>query len=677
MERPPVGSIEAIIKRDLAARGTPAAWREIVSEYKTYIMANLGTRHADEAHRLRDAFQQEIEARAQEILKQLPAEPDRIRRIEALDALPIEALDFTLAGAAVRSERARLADDLRKQYGDQKGQLDRAIEEGDFDLALALLNAMLRYAEPARKQALLSLREELPEREARYRDPALRRLVQEYARVRGSFEAALLQRKPGEAYEAVARFLSGCKESGEQKLTRVKGVNYDGLLAIALDSTLDPYRLAEVRAAVERPWGGAEPTLAYEVLGDLQDAIDLEWLLRKAGAALRALLAPGGGEIPLASFGGAGRVALGPGGFVFQPKGGKEQELAISRLVPGDLVFLAAKDESQTVEAAFQTNPPLARAAGVCYRHSEAPDRWSGAARWFTRAAELKAAGPPGRPETMRELGRRQVRERLTLAQKDVVERRYEAAKKALAELETQAGKDKELLDEVGSVAAAVYSAELRQAFEGRSFARVKELARLLRDRYPGLYEEDTIAGLYRQVLWTTSDWLRAPMEIPGKFWDWEGKAQGAPAPAAFEAHDGVRLAAGKRLFGNPARAGGISGLRVQVRLNAEAANFSVGFHFDVARPEGKYRTFVLTPLQAGFGEGSEVGARLRHAGPLKKKPARGEWIDLAFAAEGGDLVGYVEREPVVACRGELSPRGGVALAADVDANFRAVQVRK
>jgi hypothetical protein len=677
-ELPPVGNLDRIVKFDLDNRDTPAAWRGILSEYDSYILTNKGTRHADNARPLRAEFLAHLERQAQKVLDRLP--PDPVLRIEALGTFPAEIVDLTSAGERVRAEKTRLADVLRKRVAEQKVQLDRCLEEGDFETALALINETLRYADADRKKALLSLRSELPERERRHNNAALRKLFQEYTRVHGWIEEALLRREIEAAWRHATEFLSGRKEAGEKILTRAPGLNYDGLvLAITLNSTIDPDQFSMARQEIERAWASAAADLSYEILADLQDALDLAWLLRRAGSALRTLSSAAGGEVALATFGVSGRVSMGPAGYLFQPKGGPEQPLSISQLVPADLALLAAKAENQTVEAAFQANAPLARAAGVGYLHSAAADRYPGAARWFARAAELRAPMLPGRPEAVRELGRRQVREKLTLAQKDVVDRRYASAQKALAALAAQAAGDKDLVEEVGTVSAAVLSAELREAFEGHSSTRVKELARLLRDRYPGLYEEDTIADLYRRTLWTTGSWLRAPMEITSGFWDWEGKAKNAPAPAAFEAHEGIRLEPGRRLFLNPARAGGVSGLRVQVRLNTAARDksFAMGFHFDVDRAAGRYRTLVLTPDQMGFGEGTEVGARLRHAVPLKKKPAPGEWIDLAFVAEGGDIVGYLGEAPMLGVRGDLSPRLGIALASDADVSFRAVQVRK
>jgi tRNA A-37 threonylcarbamoyl transferase component Bud32 len=674
-EPPPVGDLDRIVKYDLDNRDTPAAWRGILNDYDAYIKTNRGTRHADNARPLRAEFLAHLERQAQKTLDRLPSDP--VQRNQAMNTFPPEILDLTSAGERVRAEKARLADVLRKRFAEQKVQLDRCMEEGDFETAAAYISEMLRYADADRQKELLSLRAELPERERRHNNAALRKLSQDYAQVRARLGEALTTRDFEAAWRHATGFLSGCKETSERTLTRAPGLNYDGLiLPVTLSISIDADQLAMARQEVERAWTSASADLPFQVLSDLQDALDIAWILKRAGSALKTLSSASGGEVTLATFGATGRVSMGPDGLAFRPRGGADQALSVNRLVPADLVLLAAKAENQTPEAA---NAPLARAAGVVHLYSAAADRYPGAARWFARAAELRAPMPSGRAEAVRELGRRQVRETLALAQKDVADRRFAAAKKALAELEAQAAGDKALAEEVGTVSAAVLTAELKEAFGGNSSARVKELARLLRDRYPGLYDEDAVADLHRRTLWTTASWLRTPMELASGYWDWEGKSKNAPAPAAFQAHDGIRLEPGKRLLLNPARAGTVTGLRAQVRLNPAAKDkgFTAGFLFDVDAAAGRYRTLVITPDQVGFGEGTEVGARLRHAVPLKKKPAAGEWIDLAFLAEGGDIVAYLGDAPVVGFRGDPAPKLGMGLISDADVNFRAVQVRK
>lgn len=675
-EPPPIGNLEQIVNLDLRKRETPASWTEVLRQYDSFILANQGTRHADRARQLRAQFLESIETEAQKILDKLPADP--VSRAEALQAIPPEVLDLTSIGGRVRSERARLSEILRRRLDDQKALLDRSLEEGDFRMAESLLLEMLRYADPERKRALLKLREELPERERSYNDPALRRLQQAYASSRQTFEAALVERKTAEAYAVVTGFLKARREAGERNLTRVRGVNYETLLALSLGSTTDPFLLAEALRSISAVWNGAESTLAYQILGDLQDAIDLEWVLQKAGSALRSLISSPGKSIPLRTFGTEGRILLNPAGLRFQAGDGREWPLSLPRLDPEDIVQLAALEGNPGAEPTPPADQgPLARAAGVCFRYSTRPDRWFEAARWFARAAELGAGGPPGRPEEMRERGRRQVRETLALVQQDIVGRRYDAARRALEDLESLAARDADLRREVGSVQAALLASELRQAFEGRSYLRVKELTRLLRDRYPGLYEEETVADLYHQTLWITSTWRRDATELGSPFWDWEGRKEGRPAPAADEGFQGLRLSAGQRLFVNPQRSGTITGLWVQARVNPPAPTFTAGIQFDVAGPGGKYRLLALTPHRIGFAEGSEVGLRWANAAALPRKIQPGEWIGLALIVEGEELIGYLEGKAVCAARAQSSPPARFALYADTDTNFRAVQIRK
>ncbi len=677
-EPAPIGNLDDIIRHDLEKRRSPSEWAGIIREYTAFIESNRGTRHAEIAARRLSEFRHEIESHAQELISALPPPSDKLRRMEALNAIPEAVLEHTSAGQFVPAERARLAGELHKHFREQAARLDSCLEEGDFELAERLINDMRRYADQSQKQWLLSIEVDLPERRRRFNDPALRRLGRAYERVREQFEAAMIQRRTEEAYGTLVRFLAERQGAGEQNLTRVKGVNYDGLLMkIALDSTLDPDRLDVARLAVEQGWARSEEGLAREILSDIQDALDMAWLIRMAGKALRALSTPDGEEINLATYGGRGRVVMSFSGYVFRAAGGAESPLSVAGLLPADLVLLAARAGGQDVDEAAHSNPSLARAAGVCYMYSRIPERWPGAARWFARAAELNAPGPPGRAETVRQLGRRRIRASLTLAQKDVTERRYDAAKKTLAALEEQAGDDRELLAEIGTVAAAILSAEIREAWDGRGYGRVKELYRLLRDRYAGLYDEEPVRSMYCRALWGLKDWLRQPLEPSEGFWDWDGKEQGAPPPAAFEGHDGLRIIPGKRIFVNPARARGISGMSVQIRINAEATNWSAGFHVNMDRISGNYGAIVLTPTLVASGEGSETGLRLQHTARLDKKPAPNEWIDLAFVAEAGDVAVFLDRQPLLSFRYNLSEKGAVAIAADVDASFRKVDIRK
>jgi hypothetical protein len=658
-----IGSLDALLKFQLEHADAFDQYAEILRRYDNYITANGSTPHSERARERRDAFRADAEKRAQAIYEKAVREADPVARAQALDAFPRGLLDVTEAGRNARAERARLADQLRGRFASQRAELDRALESGDFDAARRLIEDLLRYADAPQKSALAALRDEIPERERASKDAALQKLRRDYTRVHGWFQQALVQRDSAAAYRQSADFLKAVKDESERRHAFVPGVNYGPLLEIVPDSTLKADKLGDIRMSMAAAWAGAKEQLAYEVLTDLQDALDMEWLLRRAGEGLQAL-SRGPAEVPLATFGGAGKISIGPSGLVFAAKGAPARPIVIPQLHPADLILFAAAAEGQTADQAFASNPPLVRAGAVGFLYSKAPDRWTGAAKWFEQAAALRVPGPARRIDQLRDLGRQQVREALALARKEVDEKRFDAARKSLADIESKAGEDPEIRRETGTLFAKILMADLKGAFDRKDWVTVKTLGIDLGRSYAGLYDEAAAAKMTRQALWASSRWTRAATDLKGDTWTWTDREKGAAPPAQDAQHEGLRMAAGKSIALNPARAKGVTGLWVQVRYNGDPAPGGAGIGYSAG-------TLTVSASRVTLA-GSETPEA-----PLKKKLAKGEWIDLALIVDGGEVAAFVDGDPALGFRIAAGADPAFRLVAQGDVNFRAVQLRK
>ncbi len=637
----------------------PAAFRVIVDRYESFLRAHEGTEAARRARRALSEFRGETEARADRLHRTISAEPDPVRRLEALEKFPVPLLD-TPAGARARADRAGAAREIEEAFARRRTEFEARLREGDLKAARTLLAGMLQGSLPDRRPALDAHRADLEARERALNDPALLKLREDYARVHAAFEQALARRETAAAYRQVAAFLAATADPR----ARVPGVNYDLLLALVPDSTLSSEKLGDARVATATAWAQALERPAADALTDLQDALDVEWLLRRSSAGL-ASLSKSAKEIPLATLGGAGRVELGPSGYGFVPKGGAERPIVVRDLHPVDLIALAAAADQQTVDAAFASNAALARAGGAAYLYSASPDRWAGAARWLRRAGELKFPGPAGRLETVAEIARSDLRARLESARKDVAARRYEAARRALAALETLAQGDPALKDEVSLAAAAALTEELREAYDAHAFARVRELARSLRASYEGRYDEAAVGRLHRRAILATGTWTHAPMDLKDEFWTWEGRREGAPPPAGDDRHEGFRLNLKRRLGLAPARTKGATGLSFQLRLNgtAEAPGLSVEWGARLA----------LRAAEAALLSGEGKPLAKGRAGKL----VPGSWVDVAIVSEEGELGVFIDGEEVLGLRGGPAIGATLGLSSDGDANVRSIRLRK
>jgi tRNA A-37 threonylcarbamoyl transferase component Bud32 len=648
-----------------------AAWEKILNRYDAFLRATTNPKFLEEARKARDEFVLYAERRADQEYAKLRADPDPVVRKAALESFPRPLLELTKAGERVRAELAGIPALLEKKYAEDESRLTALLESGDFREARRVLEGMLAYASAARSATLRALREDLPRRETEFKDP----LVQRYAPVRQAFSEALLKRRTAAAYKAVTDFLRGITEKAERDRAYAAGVNYSELLRFLPEPQIDIDYLGQVRDRLAEVVQAGEDRLAYEILSDLLDALDVEWLFRRVDLGL-AGLRRSGREVALVTFGGAGKVDLGPGGITFKLRGSAEKPVVLSDLRPADLVLIAAAGLGEVPEEVLERHGLLARAAGVAWLHSREPDRLAQAVRWMGRAARLKTGPSPHRVEKLRATAVRQARDRLARAEAEVAQKKFESARRALSELEAEWAHDEAFRAEVGRVVASAVVGQLRQAAEQRDFPRVKQSARELRAHHAGRYDEVELLRAYGQALRSTGYWEFVGTDLRGGAFVWEGKAQGTAAPAKDEGAEGLRMAPGKTIALAPERSVGATGASVQVRVADAKKPVEAGLGFE--GKDARYR-WVLSDASRASLYATEGGAeKLVRAVPLASPAAAGEWVELAFVAEGGDLVGYVRQQPVAVVSTAVTPgRPVIQLVSDTEANLRRVQVRK
>ena len=85
---------------------------------------------------------------------------------------------------------------------------------------------------------------------------------------------------------------------------------------------------------------------------------------------------------------------------------------------------------------------------------------------------------------------------------------------------------------------------------------------------------------------------------------------------------------------------------------------------------------------RAGNGRGDALHGRGRRGtapqgGVPGTKLQAGQWVNLAYISEGGDLVCYIDQRPVIIVRASVPTDRDLSLWTSADANFRQLQLRK
>ncbi|HLF93389.1 MAG TPA: hypothetical protein VJB14_08000, partial [Planctomycetota bacterium] len=196
-----------------------------------------------------------------------------------------------------------------------------------------------------------------------------------------------------------------------------------------------------------------------------------------------------------------------------------------------------------------------------------------------------------------------------------------------------------------------------------------------------GLFDEAPVLKTYAHALRQSSFWEFVPTDLSkGGAWTWEAKASGSPAPVKDEgAATGLHFPAGVAIIGlTPARAGGKSGMALQMRLNDPKRPFSAGIRFDAPETGGRYRLLALEfPGRVALYDVDGARRTELKAVALERKLVSSDWTDLAWMAEGGDLLVTVNQQPAFLLAAPVAPGRAILLYSDADMNVRQINLRK
>lgn len=656
------------------------AYPDVLNAFDVFIATTPSKDYIDRGTRERKTFADFVEKKAEDELAKRLKETDPYRRVQALRDYPVALVDTTPIEKKVREELGYALRDAETRYLQDERKIDALLEENQYSEAGSMLEALIPVAAGTRKDRLLKIKADLPQRAKDYDDETLRRLNTQYADVHKAFEESLAKRETGAAYSRVTKFLRETPAEAERQRLRVQGFNYEPLLKPFPEPVLTDAQMP-ARVTIGAVFTRAQNTLPFRILTDLQDAIDVEFLVRQSTAGLDALTRSNA-EVQLATFNNQiGRVTIDAAGYRFVPKTGAPKAIKDYRgLQPLDVIQLAAMADGVTVEQLLSTGDTYCRSLGALWIASPFPERFAQAGRLFVRARELGLPGLDVRIDDIRERGYREVRDRIEKSRKLLGERKFEEAKQPLAGVESAWKHDPVLAAEIGRAMANILVAEVVQYEKDREWAKLKGAARTLRTKYDGLYAPEVIFAPYAHAMRQTGNW-QTTGNLFNDDWTWEGKGQpGVAVPVVDETRDGrgLKLKADQSIRVAPLRSKGYSGARVSFALAKASPTASIGFRFDYSSTDGLYKKLVVrdTGEVTLYGYDGREEARLIH-GSAGKKPSPGQWIQLLFVVEGGDIVCYVEDRPAFIWPLTIANNRDLELWTSAEANFRALEVRR
>ena len=651
---------------------------KIFTTYDNFINSTESKTFIEKGKQAKKAFYEFVEKRAVDEVEKLKKEADPWRRLKLIRDFPQILLDLTTVDKRLREERGIAAAEAESRYLADEKKLDQTIKDGRFPQAEPLLETLLGVADGIRKERLTRLKAELPRMAREYDDAVLRKLSGSFAKVHAAFEEAAAKRDTVAAYGHVSRFLKDLPDD-EKSRARIPGVNYETLFRVTADNSFKDLQIVPARSTLSSAFQKSHDSLSFRMLADLQDALDVELLVTTAGQGLLALI-KNKTDVRLTTFAATGRVDYGPTGLQFLPKAGVAKPLETRHLLPADLVALAAAAEGLTVDQLFQTNDLLCRAAGATYLYSSVPERWAEAARWFRRAEELGLSGLGFRLDGFRERGYQEVRDRIAGSKAQLEKKNFDAAKQPLVAIQSAWAHDPALKEEIGRAMSIILVAEILHHERTHDFAKLKQAARALRAGYPGLYREEDVFVPYAVAMRGTGNWGPAGSMLNDD-WTWEGKGQGTAAPVEDETRPGrgLRLRPDKSIELSSVRTRGATGALVEMSVGAAFTTFSSGFRFDASSKDGRHRKLVLKDTgEVSLYEVDGLEEKRTATATLGKKLKPGEWIELAYVAEGGDLICYVAEKPMFIVAATIPGDRDIGFwSASADANFRFIKLRK
>ena len=282
VENPALMNVIAFQKEN---EGDLSAVRRILAKFDAYVETTDSTKFVAQAKRFRTRYVSILEKRAREEYDRLPRDNDPKKRLAILEQFPKILIDLTPAGTKVTKERVTLNSRILRHRADQRRTLDQAVAKGDFVGARRLVSTLLKDADPARKEELEAVRKDIDTRERALNEPTR----QAFEAAHGEFEAAIIDRDVPKGYGRVTAFLKKHAKGRNRDLLLASGVDYGPLLSAVPDAVMSDDRLGEMRLSLATAWTKADAAISYQALSDLQDALDVEWLLRKAAKGMSAL----------------------------------------------------------------------------------------------------------------------------------------------------------------------------------------------------------------------------------------------------------------------------------------------------------------------------------------------------------------------------------------------------
>jgi len=227
---------------------------------------------------------------------------------------------------------------------------------------------------------------------------------------------------------------------------------------------------------------------------------------------------------------------------------------------------------------------------------------------------------------------------------------------------------------------AVILVAEVLQHERVKDWPKLKQAARMLRAGYAGLYREEDIFAPYAVAMRGSGNWVSAG-NVMNDDWTWAGKAQGTPAPVEDENRRGrgFCLRPDKSIEFAAVRTHGATGASVDMSVGAAFTTFASGIKFDASAKDGRHRKLVIRDTgEVSLYEVQGQEEKRTATATLAKKLKPGEWVELAYVAEAGDLLCYVAGKPVFLVAATVPTDRDIGFwSGSADANFRFIQLRK
>jgi hypothetical protein len=285
-----------------------------------------------------------------------------------------------------------------------------------------------------------------------------------------------------------------------------------------------------------------------------------------------------------------------------------------------------------------------------------------------------------GRLNSLRERGYQEVRDRIAASKAMLDKKNFDAAKQPLLAIQAAWAHDPVLREQIGRAMSAILVAEILTYERQKEYARLKQAARTLRTTYPGLYREEDIFAPYANAMRQTGNWGPAGSLLNDE-WRWDDKGKpGVEPPVVDEtkALRGLRLKPNGAIQLSPVTTRGATGASVQVTVASASSSFSAGFRFDCSSKDGKARRLVIRNSgELALFEIDGLEEKRVASASFGKPLSAGDWLELSYVAEGGDLACFVADRPILLVAAPIPTDRDIGLWSNTDANFRLMRLRK